>query len=127
MVAALAPERPPSVVVPVPLHPSRRAERGFNQSDLLARDVADALGLALADALERVRPTPSQTGLSPTERTTNVRGAFAARRELPGAVVLLVDDVCTTGATLGAAATALRRAGAIRVEALVATRAVATG
>jgi ComF family protein len=124
MVAAFAPAQPPSVVVPVPLHPSRRAERGFNQSELLAGEVAAALGLELRDGLERVRATASQTGLSPAERSANVRGAFAARLELPGAAVLLVDDVCTTGATLGAAASALRRAGAARVEALVATRAV---
>jgi len=123
MVGALPPARPPSLVVPVPLHPSRRAERGFNQSELLAREVAAALAVTLCDGLERVRPTAAQTGLSPAERSANVRGAFAASREVVGAVVLLVDDVCTTGATLGAAAAALRRAGALGVDALVATRA----
>jgi ComF family protein len=124
MVAVLPLACRPSVVVPVPLHPTRRAERGFNQSELLARAVAAALAVELCDALERVRPTVAQTGLSPGDRAANVRGAFAARQALAGATVLLIDDVCTTGATLGAAAVALRRAGASRVDALVATRTV---
>jgi ComF family protein len=127
MAAALGPAPAPTLVVPVPLHPARRAERGFNQSELLAADVAARLGRPLGDALERVRPTAAQTGLSPAERAVNVRGAFRARADLAGAAVLLVDDVCTTGATLGAAAGALRRAGAASVEALVATRAGRSG
>jgi ComF family protein len=122
--AAFAPPLPAELVMAVPLHPTRQLERGFNQSALLARVIARGLGLELRDGLARVRATSSQTGLSPDERARNVRGAFAASGELPGARVVLVDDVCTTGATLDAAAAALRRAGATRVDALVVTRAV---
>ena len=121
---ALDPAEPPAAVVAVPLHPERQRERGFNQAALLAQGLGAALGVPVREALVRTRPTASQTGLSPAERASNVRGAFAAVEPLPGARLLLVDDVCTTGATLGAAARALRRAGAARVDALVVTRAV---
>jgi ComF family protein len=113
------------LLVPVPLHESRLRQRGFNQSELLAREVGKRTRRpVLVGALERVRETPSQTGLSPAERVENVRGAFAAVDRLDGRHVLLVDDVCTTGATLYASARALKRAGAASVQALVATRAV---
>lgn len=119
----LVPERV-DLVVPVPLHPRRRAERGFNQSELVAREVSARRGLALdTGALVRERETPPQTGLSAREREANVRGAFVAARRLDGQTVLLVDDVCTTGATLGACARTLRRAGAVRVVAVTVTRA----
>jgi len=112
------------IVVPVPLHPTRRAERGFNQSELLAREIGARLGTPLAvDALTRQRETPSQTGLSAKEREANVRGAFVAPTRLDGRSVLLVDDVCTTGATLAACARTLKRAGAARVLAVTVTRA----
>lgn len=112
-------------LVPVPLHENRVRERGFNQSELLANELGARVGRpVLAAALNRVRETPSQTGLSPSERVENVRGAFAAAERLDGQHVLLVDDVCTTGATLYACARTLRRAGVASVQAIVATRAV---
>ena len=109
-------------VVPVPLHPTRYRERGFDQASLLARAVARDQGLRhLPRALARTRPTRRQTGLSRSERHRNVRGAFRARHSVP-ACVWLVDDVATTGSTLGEAARALRRAGALRVVGLCAAR-----
>ena len=111
-------------VVPVPLHPNRRAERGFNQSELLAAGIAAQLGAPLAaTALCRTRETRSQTGLSERERIANVQGAFEPTARLARARVLLVDDVCTTGATLAACARALHRAGAREVVAVTVTRA----
>jgi ComF family protein len=112
--------------VPVPLHPWRRRERGFNQ----AADLAAHLGLPVVFALRKKRPTPTQTSLPAARRHRNVRDAFAiarAGRRLPGAptaVVVLVDDVCTTGATLAACARVLKQAGAHEVRALTAARVV---
>lgn len=109
-------------VIPVPLHQARQRERGFNQSQLLA----EQLKLPLRGGLERIRPTDSQAGLTQHERVANVRGAFKATDRFDGQTVLLVDDVCTTGATLDACAGALKRAGAARVAALTVSRAVNT-
>jgi ComF family protein len=114
-----------SLVVPVPLHRARLAERGFNQAALLAGPVARDLGARFAPlALVRVRDTSAQAGLERAARLTNVTAAFAVRRgafapKLAGARVLLVDDVRTTGATLAACAAALRDAGAREVLSLV--------
>ena len=108
-------------VVPVPLHQSRRRERGFNQ----AHDLARHLGLPVCNALQRVRPTPTQTGLPAAQRHRNVRNAFAvtrAGRDLSGATIILVDDVRTTGATLEACARTLKEAGVREVRALTAAR-----
>ena len=107
-------------IVPVPLHSSRLAERGYNQSELLARSLGPPVA---SGVLVRTRPTPPQAGLNQAERLANVRGAFAAPSRLDGRRVLLVDDVCTTGATLSACARTLRRAGAERVLAVTVTRA----
>jgi ComF family protein len=111
--------------VPVPLHPRRLRERGFDPVYALARTAARALGLRVVpDALRRVRATPSQTGLDRLARRRNVAGAFTVRAgSLPhGASVLLVDDVVTTGATLGEAARTLRASGAARVVGLCVAR-----
>ncbi len=109
--------------IPVPLHPSRTRERGFNQ----AADLARHLGLPVAHALRRVRPTATQTGLPAAQRHRNVRGAFAVAppaRGLAGRTVLVVDDVSTTGATLEACARVLKQAGVGEVLALTAARVV---
>jgi ComF family protein len=112
----------PDCVVPVPLHPARLRQRGFNPAARMARALAARWEAACAPAaLERVRDTPSQTGLGRLARRANVRGAFRARGAVPPHV-WLVDDVVTTGATLEACARALRRAGARRVVALCAAR-----
>jgi len=116
---------PADVVVPVPLHPARERERGFNQAASLARAFAAQVGLPLAaGGLVRVRDTPPQVGLNAQERQANVRGAFRAGPEpLPGRRLLIIDDVCTTGATLEACAAALLAAGCDAVYALTLARA----
>jgi len=110
-------------LVPVPLHPTRRRARGFNQ----ALDLARHLGRPIRKALRRVRATPTQTGLPAAQRHRNVRDAFAMAPRTPllsGATVVLVDDVSTTGATLEACARVLKAAGAREVRALLAARVV---
>ena len=124
LVRAVAPllDDPPDIVVPIPLHPSRLAERGFNQAALLARPVALALGARFVPlALARTRDTTRQVNLDRGGRRTNVAGAFAVRqpRTVAGQNVLLVDDVRTTGATLREAGEALRASGARHVLSLV--------
>jgi ComF family protein len=112
-----------AVAVPVPLHASRRRERGFNQ----AADLARALDLEVVHALRRSRATSTQTSLPAAQRHRNVRGAFQLTRRaaaLADHVVLLVDDVCTTGATLDACAAVLKDAGIREVRALTAARVV---
>jgi ComF family protein len=116
---------PADLIVPVPLHAARWRERGYNQSTLLASQLATASGLRLIEeALTRIRATAPQITLNAVEREANVRGAFEARADLVrGRRVLLVDDVCTTGATLAACSHALKPAGAISVWALTLARA----
>jgi ComF family protein len=105
------------VIVPVPLHPSRFRERGYNQSELLARELGKLLGLSVnISTLQRVRQTRSQVTLRETERHQNVVGAFACgNMNLAGQKVLLIDDVCTTGSTLHACAAALKQSGVASV------------
>jgi ComF family protein len=104
--------------VAVPLHRVRLRERGFNQSALVAREIARGLGVPLGPALVRTRATRSQTVLSREERAKNVAGAFRAESACAGRRVLLVDDVVTTGATFRAAAGALLTSGALSVSCL---------
>ncbi len=113
------------LIVPTPLHWRRRWTRGYNQSMLLARELAPVLGLKPVNALRRTRATPTQAGLSRTARRANVAGAFVVRDAslVRGRRVLLVDDVMTTGATLRACAAALKRAGAQSVSIAVLARA----
>ncbi len=105
---------PGDVVVPVPLSAERLRERGYNQAALLARGFAQLVGLRYTpDALAKRRHTVSQVGLTAAQRAANVQGAFQARPAVvANQAVVLVDDVCTTGATLVAAAAALAEAGA---------------
>ena len=113
------------VVVPVPLHPLRFLRRGFNQ----ATDLAVRLGPPVWHALQRTRAGPPQADLAADDRLTNVRCAFSLRpslsRRAPPSVVLLIDDVMTTGATMEACSRVLREAGVTTVFGLTTARAVA--
>jgi ComF family protein len=119
-------------VVPMPLHWRRRWERGFNQSELLAKEIARRWNAPVLKAVRRVKATASQAGLTNAKRRANMSGAFAPSRSLfgkslgarfgftksvslKGARLLLIDDVLTTGATAAACARALKRAGARHV------------
>lgn len=113
------------LLIPVPLARGRRRERGYNQAELIADCLSRSIGVpTTAAALERVRETPPQVGLSAAERRRNVRGAFACSPEarVAGRRVIVLDDVATTGATLGACADVLKAAGAARVFGLVVAR-----
>jgi ComF family protein len=113
------------ILVPIPLHPVRERERGFNQSEKLAVEIAKVTGHAVAtNLLRRHRQTTTQTRLTKEERARNVHGAFVATdTSLPKAPLILVDDVATTGATLIAAAGALMPKGPTDLMALTACRA----
>jgi ComF family protein len=115
------------VVVPVPLHPSRLRERGYNQAEMIARPLARLLGIPFQSyLLVRTRPRPDKIKLTRRERWDTVRGAYAMHpaAEVDKLRVLLVDDVLTTGATLDACSRALRGAGAVRVAGLTVARAL---
>jgi ComF family protein len=119
------PSEPGAIVAPVPLHPRQLRRRGFNQSAILARCLARELGWPVAlRLLTRTRDTPSQTALSIIARSANVAGVFAVpfSPAVRGRTILLIDDVWTSGATVRAAATALRQAGAYAVDVLTFAR-----
>jgi ComF family protein len=129
-VAGRLPEGVPDLLLPVPLHPRRERERGFNQASLLARRVGRSLGCPVREAvLTRVVVTRFQTELDAAARRANVRNAFEVRRPdvVAGRHVVLVDDVLTTGATLSECAGRLRAAGASRVGALTVARVTRPG
>ncbi|MFN3466417.1 MAG: double zinc ribbon domain-containing protein [Candidatus Brocadiales bacterium] len=117
----------PYLVIPVPLHRRKKAQRGFNQAELLARHIGRYLEAEVVTrGLSRVRDTCPQTSLGPTQREANVRGAFEVRipARFSGKTVLLVDDVLTTGLTASECAKVLKRAGAERVYVLTVARSV---
>jgi ComF family protein len=125
----------PPVVIPVPLHAAKMRQRGFNQSELIARAALKNLCVGprllpleiRTDVLARHRPTQSQTGLTRHQRRQNVRGAFDLRAPdaIVGRDVLLVDDVFTTGTTVSECARVLRKAGAAKVRVVTVARVLA--
>lgn len=113
------------IITPVPLHRSRLMQRGFNQAELLAKNTARGVGLPFySNVLKRVKPTLAQAGLSKTKRFANLRGAFKINdgRLVDGRNILLIDDIFTTGSTIGECARALFKAKARSVSALVMAR-----
>lgn len=116
----------PDALVPMPLHPRRRRQRGYNQALLIAQAMSERLGIPVLEALVRERETPPQWSLGRAERAKNVAGAFSAvaTHRFEGRKLLLVDDVCTSGSSLEACAQTLLRAGAARVSAYVFARQV---
>jgi ComF family protein len=122
---ALPHEQAFDVIVPMPLHWRKRWQRGFNPSDLLAREIGRRTHVPVENAVRRVKNTPAQAGLTRAKRRLNVSGAFRAKKraDLDGRRVLLIDDVMTTGATAASCARALQRAGASHVTLLTLARA----
>ena len=112
----------PDALVALPLAPSRQRARGFDQAAEIARRVARRTGVPMTSGLRRTRDTPAQAALPWKERAKNVRGAFAADTSFAGMHIAIVDDVMTTGATLGSAAGAVLRVGAVAVEAWAVAR-----
>ena len=108
---------PADTIVPVPLHRRRKRARGYNQSEVLARELSERAGLPLSPKLlRRVRDTPPQVSMTSNEdRRQNVVGAFEWKGDAGGLRVLVVDDVVTTGATISACASALKAGGAVSV------------
>ena len=111
-------------IVPMPLHWWKQWQRGFNQSDLLAREIGRKWGVPVRDLVRRRKNTVPQAGLTNAKRRLNMQGAFRVTRgrSLAGMRVLLVDDVVTTGATASACARVLKRAGAAHVALLALAR-----
>jgi ComF family protein len=109
-------------ILPIPLHPIRLRERGFNQSQLIAEILNEAHNIPiLANTLSRIRPTNPQSLLGQKERWTNMEGAFRMKNNfsINNNSILLIDDLLTTGATASAAAQALKESGAKRVDLFV--------
>src|SRR3989440_2688904 len=118
-------ERRFDAIVPVPLHPARQRERGFNQAELLAQWVSNHIAVPLRPALQRVRYTTTQTAFDRAERMQNLRDAFRLRKntDVRKIRVLLIDDMLTTGSTLSECPRILKKAGAQSVYAATAARA----
>ena len=113
------------LIVPVPLHPARQRERGFNQASLLAESLSAETSMPCRPVLQRIRYTTTQTALDRSQRMENLHNAFRLRKnaDVRGLRVLLIDDVLTTGSTLSECARVLKRAGAMSVHAATAARA----
>ena len=114
---------PLDYLLPMPLHPARLAQRGFNQAAEIARRLSPHIGVPwLPDACQRVRNTASQAGLDLKTRQRNLRGAFSCGIDLSGKRVALIDDVMTSGSSLDELARVVRKAGAIEIQAWVLAR-----
>ncbi|GAH54355.1 unnamed protein product, partial [marine sediment metagenome] len=112
--------------IPVPLHPKRKKKRGFNQAQIIAKELARIKGIELRDQmLLKIKNVPPQTSLRVEERAENVSGAFGVAKgdKIKGKVVLLVDDVYTTGSTIRECSSVLRNAGVKEVKALTVAQA----
>ncbi|RJQ13817.1 ComF family protein [Candidatus Parcubacteria bacterium] len=112
------------IIVPVPLYPKKLNERGFNQAELLAKDISSSLDLPMENVLQKIKSTPSQTELSSKERKLNPKDAFLcfAPERIRGKNIILVDDVFTTGATLEECAKTLKQYGVKIIGAVVFAR-----
>ena len=112
-------------IIPIPLHPARKRERGFNQAELLSLAISDQTGIPIHNALKRKKNTKSQVTLAPKERIENMQGAFIIRDKemIVNKRVILIDDVITSGATISSAAQVLQNAGVKEVYGLVVARA----
>ncbi len=117
----------PDAIVPVPLHPARLRQRGFNQSGQIASRVAKKLGCKFDESLlERIRNTAAQMDLPAKQRRKNVRAAFNVRKDIAGMHIALVDDVATTTSTVGEISRTLKKSAAGRVQVWTFARAVAS-
>jgi ComF family protein len=114
-----------NIIIPVPLHPARERQRGFNQAGLLAESLSAHMSIEAKPVLERIRYTTTQTAFDRAERMENLHGAFRLRKkaDVRDLHVLLIDDVLTTGSTLSECARVLKKAGALSVHAATAARA----
>jgi ComF family protein len=118
----------PDLLIPMPLHPSRIRERGFNHASEIGRHVARSLGLPLATTFcQRIRDTPPQVALAYDARRRNVRGAFTCSGDVAGKRIAVIDDVMTTGTSLDELSKTLKQAGATEVEAWVVARTLPHG
>ena len=117
----------PQMIIPVPLHPARLRERGYNQATELARPIARALNIPIDYRhCQRPRATAIQSDLPASERPRNVKGVFSVVKKIPVRHVVIVDDVMTTGATVAELATTLRNAGVEKIDVWVCARAALT-
>ena len=118
--------REAAFLVPVPIHKNRKRKRGFNQAEVLANHLGKICGIPVLNALERIKNTESQTKLTREERKQNIVGAFMLAKNMEAHIdkqaLILIDDVCTTSATLEECARVLKEAGAREVLALTALR-----
>jgi ComF family protein len=125
---AVAAQPRPDLLIPMPLHPSRIRERGFNHATEIAREVAKRLGHPIdTTSCQRIRDTPPQMGLKHDARRRNVRGAFTCSERVQGQHIALIDDVMTTGTSLNELAVTLKRAGAREVTCWVVARTLPPG
>lgn len=116
---------PCDIIIPMPIHKSREKERGFNQSDILVKDIADYTGRVKYNIIEKVINTPHQTGLSRENRKTNLDGAFRVvdKSAIKGKTILVIDDIYTTGSTMAQVSDTLLKSGAKSVYGMCLARA----